>query len=667
MSGANKVEEGNVETNVETPQRGRKRKSSVDLSVLPPGIEVVRIEASSPKPAIEDGSSRRSVRGNEAESEQPVKFLSNVDLSMEVEDSILIDGLDSTAETSAMESANVSPTRSPYTGKKRGRKPGSKNKPTPGKPGVKQKGKGREAGQDMQKEKKKKAMSREEELLAMKGPFIHIDGDWNSPNYISIVNNLNDTMKKQIPVDRGAIRTEEVIPRTDLIKHTSTTSRKYDYKNQDRSWVCVFCSQTSHYHGLGDLFGPYYISAGNLKTPQKIRNNSQSSEGSTKKSGSRRRRKSDVLENDPAATEAMPQPNRDSNTVEIWFHEDCFIWIPNVFLIGGRIVGLEEGVAQCQDLFCCSCSERGASVGCTAPGCRLTCHVRCGQRLHWRMDMDSFDAKCVEHLTVEERARVPRTPVARKPAPLPSPSPKQAPKRRISKLASPLTSPSRRAPEVVPPEEEKPEKVTPAKPAKTPRNPPVRNKPPKPEILPETKIVERQPKVIAKPAWAMVVEDSESNSEHPTEIVCTPDLSMPMPPHPEPPPPFVEPPLVRHTPHLPQPPSLSSTPTASAAASPFTPLSLITSPALLAPPVTPKEKPRSHKKKKKQAEVTKTPEGSPAPPAVTASPEKGGAELLSPGTPLSSPTGMLSPGAEREKKVRKRTKFDQETLDFLVR
>ena len=39
--------------------------------------------------------------------------------------------------------------------------------------------------------------------------------------------------------------------------------------------------------------------------------------------------------------------DRDGKT-EIWFHEDCFIWIPNTFLVGGRLVGLEEGVEQCQ-------------------------------------------------------------------------------------------------------------------------------------------------------------------------------------------------------------------------------------------------------------------------------------------------------------------------------
>ena len=81
----------------------------------------------------------------------------------------------------------MSPTRSAYTGKKRGRKPGSKNKTS----SVKQQQQGSAKANGDQKEekskdKKGKPMSKEEEILSMKGPFIHIEGSWNSPNYVSL-------------------------------------------------------------------------------------------------------------------------------------------------------------------------------------------------------------------------------------------------------------------------------------------------------------------------------------------------------------------------------------------------------------------------------------------------------------------------------------------------
>ena len=82
----------------------------------------------------------------------------------------------------------MSPTRSAYTGKKRGRKPGSKNKTSSVK--QQQQGAAKSNGdqkEEKSKEKKGKAMSKEEEILSMKGPFIHIEGNWNSPNYVSFI------------------------------------------------------------------------------------------------------------------------------------------------------------------------------------------------------------------------------------------------------------------------------------------------------------------------------------------------------------------------------------------------------------------------------------------------------------------------------------------------
>ena len=43
-----------------------------------------------------------------------------------------------------------------------------------------------EQTQEKNKEKKRKPMSKEEDILSQKGPFIHIEGNWNSPNYVRI-------------------------------------------------------------------------------------------------------------------------------------------------------------------------------------------------------------------------------------------------------------------------------------------------------------------------------------------------------------------------------------------------------------------------------------------------------------------------------------------------
>ena len=68
-------------------------------------------------------------------------------------------------------------------------------------------------------------------------------------------------------------------------------SKQYDSRNIDQTWVCVFCHKTSHFRGLGDLFGPYWVKADKVKTPQKVRKDSQNSESAKK---GRKRRKSDI-------------------------------------------------------------------------------------------------------------------------------------------------------------------------------------------------------------------------------------------------------------------------------------------------------------------------------------------------------------------------------------
>ena len=110
MSATNKDEIAGGSQDLEVSGRGRKRKISSELSQLhlPAGIEVVRIEAGStptPEKVASDtptaGTRRRSRRGSDGINEDPV-------IQMEVEDSILTDGLESVADTSNVDSANVS-------------------------------------------------------------------------------------------------------------------------------------------------------------------------------------------------------------------------------------------------------------------------------------------------------------------------------------------------------------------------------------------------------------------------------------------------------------------------------------------------------------------------------------------------------------------------------
>jgi len=286
-------------------------------------------------------------------------------------------------EASNIESNDTSPVRK----KRRGRPPGSSNKA--------KKAKIQDENQDLSKQvskalaKRKKFTQVEVLLERFKGPFIHIEGSFRSPNFVNVINSSNDTLGPKTRHQRG-ICDQELRPKLANFGHSSALSKQYDSRNIDQTWVCVFCQKTSHFCGLGDLFGPYWVASEKVKTPQKVRKDSQHSD-SSKKSG-RKRRKSEISE-----VSVDVGPVEDNGKTEIWFHEDCFIWIPNTFLIGGRIIGLEEGIEQCQDLFCSQCHNRGASVGCTAHGCKETAHVHCATKAKWHLDMHNFDAKCVKH------------------------------------------------------------------------------------------------------------------------------------------------------------------------------------------------------------------------------------------------------------------------------
>ena len=97
------------------------------------------------------------------------------------------------------------------------------------------------------------------------------------------------------------------------------------------------------------------------------------------------------------------------------------------------------------------------------------------------------------------------------------------------------------------------------------------------------------------------------------------------------------------------------------------------------PPTTPKEKPRSHKKKKPPKTPIPAVLSSPGAPLVVQTGGEVGGEsrqdtstslLLSPTTSMSSPTpgsNITPEGDSKEKKVRKRTKFDQATIDILIK
>uniref|UniRef100_A0A3Q4BY82 PHD-type domain-containing protein n=1 Tax=Mola mola TaxID=94237 RepID=A0A3Q4BY82_MOLML len=62
---------------------------------------------------------------------------------------------------------------------------------------------------------------------------------------------------------------------------------------------------------------------------------------------------------------------------EYWLHEDCGIWSAGVFLVKGKVYGLEEAVKAAQEMMCSACCNPGATLGCFFKSCPNKYHYRC--------------------------------------------------------------------------------------------------------------------------------------------------------------------------------------------------------------------------------------------------------------------------------------------------
>jgi len=189
--------------------------------------------------------------------------------------------------------------------------------------------------------------------------------------------------------------------------HSTTLNSKYDAKNPDESWSCVFCKKPSHYKGLGDLFGPYFVSKEVMtsvsnRSPQKKQDLASKFiiGGADKK----KRRKLVNSPDEPAVDLPAPvqqqlhsPPNVQGNNVEVWFHEDCVCWIPSVKIVGHNLLGLDDAIRASHKELCARCHLTGSTMGCVKTGCRQTCHFLCAIQSSWLIDAETFQAVCSNH------------------------------------------------------------------------------------------------------------------------------------------------------------------------------------------------------------------------------------------------------------------------------
>lgn len=213
-------------------------------------------------------------------------------------------------------------------------------------------------------------------------PFVHVERRQASPSLCTVVNyreEVKTDLKKGQGPPGGFV--PGAVPGTSCLQ----LGRASAHGQRRRSLVCCLCGQSANAIDLGDLHGPYYPEGyrAAAKRPagtpglkgEEDDSDSDSSSSTIKERGGKRvvQQPSRRLRPgakpwpaddpcSPAAKRARPDagaavaqdwysaPVLPLEPCEYWLHEDCGVWSAGVYLVKGKVYGLEEAVRAAQDM-----------------------------------------------------------------------------------------------------------------------------------------------------------------------------------------------------------------------------------------------------------------------------------------------------------------------------
>lgn len=205
-------------------------------------------------------------------------------------------------------------------------------------------------------------------------PFVHVERRRSSPSLCTVVNYPEEVRPdlgkgRQMPPGRFGTG---AVPSTSCLQ----LGRASVHSHRQRSLVCCLCGQSANAMDLGDLHGPYYpeghrpaakrpADVAGLKEEEEDDSDSDSSSSTVQERGSKRgvqqaaRRPGHAGQ--PAAKRALSDerssvsqdwysaPVLPLEPREYWLHEDCGIWSPGVYVVKGKVYGLEEAFRGAQE------------------------------------------------------------------------------------------------------------------------------------------------------------------------------------------------------------------------------------------------------------------------------------------------------------------------------
>lgn len=222
-------------------------------------------------------------------------------------------------------------------------------------------------------------------------PFIRVERQQSSPSLCTVINypeEVRTQHKKGQQAHPGGF-ISAVVPSTSCLQ----LGRVSTHSQHQRSLVCCLCGRSANAMDLGDLHGPYYPEGyqPSSKTPANMSglredddSDSDSSSCSIRGRGRKRAipptarplrpgaqlKEKGLLESqwwtgDVTGSPAAKRARSDAGSADVedwysppvlplepceyWLHEDCGIWSAGVFLVKGKVYGLEEAVKVAQE------------------------------------------------------------------------------------------------------------------------------------------------------------------------------------------------------------------------------------------------------------------------------------------------------------------------------
>ncbi|XP_041939468.1 transcription factor 20 isoform X1 [Alosa sapidissima] len=271
-------------------------------------------------------------------------------------------------------------------------------------------------------------------------PFVHVERKrYVSCTVVNYPEEVKPTVRKGLQQPTSGF-VSGVVPSTPFLQY----GRVSNDATRRAALVCCLCGRAANTLDLGDLHGPYYANGSKAETrptagvaglkaeEEEDLSDSDSSFGTKARKcasavpGSwarraRQRRPLDAalggpyqrwtsdgeLSHSPAAKKSRldggaaeswyipPVVPLDSN--EYWLHEDCGIWSAGVFLVKGRLYGLEKAVKMAQETMCSMCHSVGATLGCFFRECPNKYHYICAVQSDCVLNEENFSMKCTKH------------------------------------------------------------------------------------------------------------------------------------------------------------------------------------------------------------------------------------------------------------------------------